>query len=133
MKIHPEAFWRIQRKLERRGKSLRHADEEHRKRSILRYKARVSAHLCPQATKYRAAALGCLFNAHVDLRQYKEDKTRFERIKNDSDKPWDQAFLSRVRKNGGNQAYLEMLLSSARYYLETAHQFGELAADFVLP
>lgn len=110
------------------------ADKKRLQRNILRHKWRVSAHLLPQASKYRAASLGCLATTHYYLRLFREEKARVEEMEiMGPHRPWLQSLQHRVRRAGGERAYLQNLLFFARSYLESARRFGELADKFYLP
>ena len=95
----------------------------------------MSAHLRPQASKYRAASLSCLATAHYYLRLFREENSRVKEIATMGPHlPWVQSLQHRIRKSGGDeQAYLQNLLFLARSHLETARHFGKLADKFFLP
>lgn len=130
--IDLEKAWQRNQRLAQRPAT--EVDSERLRRNVLRHKARVSVHLRPQASKYRAAALGCIATAHRYMATFREEKNRFERIQADGVcKPWDFALVARARRNGGEREYLRMLLFFARSYLASARRFGELADAFRLP
>lgn len=130
--LNLEKAWELNQQVAHRPRT--EAEEERLRRKVLRLKARVSIHLRPQASKYRAAALGCLATAHRYLVTFREEKARFERIRADGAcRPWAHALVARARKNGGEREYLRMLLFLARSYLASSRRFGELADKFRLP
>jgi len=101
---------------------------------IRRHKARMTVLQRPEASKYRAAAIGCIATAHHYLRLYREEKARVETMNSmGPHRPWVRLFQLRMRRAGGEQEYLKTLLFYARSYLATSRRFGERADGFVLP
>lgn len=105
-------------------------------KKIRRIKARQAQveHRRPLPTIYRAAALSEMKAAQRALANYRREKARIEHYNSTGPhRPWCFALLVDIRRAGGEQRYLDYFLSCARYYLQAAHRFGELAVDFRLP
>ena len=109
------------------------ADKKRLQRNILRHKWRVSAHLLPQASKYRAASLGCLATTHYYLRLFREEKARVEEMEiMGPHRPWLQSLQHRVRR-AGRQILSAVITPTTVHSLSTVVFFRQHATAGARP
>lgn len=115
------------------GCPLRAATPEQRHRRALKRQAQYPRVGRAKANIYRRVAIASLNEAHQHLDYYRSVIHRLARIDREGEKVHDLYLMRDIRRAGGRDKHLAMLLFKARYAMMTAAQFGKGAGASMLP